>query len=35
VPVEQTIELMKIVIAGIRSRERSGRTVQLSEIQTR
>jgi len=28
----QTIELMKLVIAGIRSREQGGRTVALSEI---
>lgn len=31
-PFEQTVELMKIIIAGIRSREQSGRTVKLSEI---
>ena len=29
---DQTVELMKIIIAGIRSREESGRTVMLSEI---
>ncbi len=29
---DQTVELMKIIIAGIRSREQSGRTVMLSEI---
>jgi predicted dehydrogenase len=32
-PFEQTIELMKIIIAGIRSREQGGRTVMLEEIQ--
>jgi predicted dehydrogenase len=32
VPLEQTIELMKIIIAGLRSRALEGRTVQLSEI---
>lgn len=31
-PFEQTIELMKIIIAGIRSREQGGRTVMLEEI---
>ncbi len=31
-PFEQTIELMKIIIAGIRSRSENGRTVNLSEI---
>ena len=31
-PFEETVELMKIVIAGIRSREQGGRTVMLSEI---
>lgn len=30
---QQTVELMKLVIAGIRSREQGGRTVLLSEIQ--
>lgn len=30
----ETIELMKIVIAGIRSREQSGRTIPLTEIET-
>lgn len=29
---EQTIELMKIIIAGLRSRQEGGRTVPLSEI---
>jgi predicted dehydrogenase len=31
-PFEQTIELMKLIIAGTRSREEGGRTVKLSEI---
>ena len=31
-PFEQTVELMKLIIAGIRSREQGGRTVILSEI---
>ncbi|GAA3408084.1 Gfo/Idh/MocA family protein [Paenibacillus hodogayensis] len=31
-PFEETIELMKLVIAGIRSREQGGREVSLSEI---
>ena len=31
-PFDETIELMKIIIAGIRSREESGRRVTLSEI---
>jgi hypothetical protein len=31
-PFEQTVELMKLIIAGIRSREEGGRTVMLSEI---
>lgn len=31
-PFTQTIELMKIIIAGIRSRQQSGRTVSLEEI---
>lgn len=31
-PFEQTVELMKIIIAGIRSREENGRRVELSEI---
>ena len=30
----QTVELMKIIIAGIRSREESGRVVQLKEIES-
>ncbi len=29
----QTIELMKIIVAGIRSRDEAGRTVKLSEIE--
>jgi predicted dehydrogenase len=33
VPFEETVELMKIIIAGIRSREESGRKVLLDEIQ--
>lgn len=33
-PFEQTVELMKIIIAGIRSREENGRRVDLWEIQT-
>jgi len=32
-PFAETVELMKIIIAGIRSREQSGRTVPLNEIQ--
>jgi predicted dehydrogenase len=32
VPFEETVEMMKIIIAGIRSREESGRTVMLDEI---
>lgn len=32
VPFEHTVELMKIVIAGLRSREEGGRVVELSEI---
>ena len=31
-PFDETIELMKIIIAGIRSRQDGGRTVKLSEI---
>ena len=31
-PFRETVELMKIIIAGIRSREESGRTVLLKEI---
>ena len=31
-PFEQTVELMKMVIAGLRSREESGRVVMLDEI---
>jgi hypothetical protein len=33
-PFEDTIEMAKIIIAGIRSREEGGRKVFLSEIQT-
>jgi predicted dehydrogenase len=32
VPFEETVEMMKIIIAGVRSREESGRTVMLDEI---
>jgi predicted dehydrogenase len=32
VPFEETVETIKIIIAGIRSREESGRTVLLDEI---
>ncbi|WP_218103745.1 Gfo/Idh/MocA family protein [Paenibacillus hemerocallicola] len=31
-PFEETVELMKLVIAGIRSREQGGREVELAEI---
>jgi predicted dehydrogenase len=31
-PFAETVELMKIIIAGIRSREQSGRTILLGEI---
>ena len=31
-PFEETVELTKIIIAGIRSREESNRRVMLSEI---
>jgi hypothetical protein len=31
-PFAETVEQMKIVIAGIRSREQSGRSVGLNEI---
>ena len=31
-PFDETVELMKIIIAGIRSRDEAGRTVNLSEI---
>ncbi len=34
-PFEETIELMKLVIAGILSREEGGRVVRLSEIRER
>lgn len=33
-PFEETVELMKLLIAGIRSREDSGRRVWLDEIET-
>lgn len=32
-PFEETVELMKIIIAGIRSREQSGKKIYLSDIQ--
>ena len=32
-PFDETVELMKIIIAGIRSREEGGRRVMLSEIE--
>ncbi len=32
VPFEETVEMMKIIIAGVRSRQESGRTVRLDEI---
>jgi len=31
-PFDETIELMSVIIAGIRSREEGGRVVQLSEV---
>ena len=31
-PFDETVELVKIIIAGIRSRDEAGRTVKLSEI---
>ncbi|MEP6663769.1 MAG: oxidoreductase, partial [Verrucomicrobiota bacterium] len=31
-PFEQTVELMAVIIAGIRSREQNGRVVKLEEI---
>ena len=31
-PFEETVELMKLVIAGIRSREKDGREVFLDEV---
>jgi predicted dehydrogenase len=34
VPFEQTVEIMKMVIAGIRSRDEGGRKILLSEIRT-
>lgn len=33
VPFEETVELMKLVIAGIKSREESGREVRLDELE--
>ena len=33
-PFSETVELMKLVIAGLRSREENGREVFLSEIKT-
>ena len=32
VPFDETVELMKIIIAGIRSRDSGGRTVNLSDL---
>ena len=32
VPFEETVEMMKIIIAGVRSRQDSGRTVAIDEI---
>jgi predicted dehydrogenase len=32
VPFAETVEMMKIIIAGIRSRQEAGRTVKLDEI---
>lgn len=32
-PFDETVELMKVIIAGIRSREEHGRTVMLDEIE--
>jgi predicted dehydrogenase len=32
VPFAETVEMMKIIIAGVRSRQESGRTVRLDEI---
>ena len=32
-PFEETIELMKLVIAGIKSREEGGREIFIDEIQ--
>ena len=32
VPFDETVELMKLVIAGIRSRDEEGREVSLGEI---
>ena len=34
-PIEDTIEMSKIIIAGIRSREEGGRRVLLTEIAER
>ena len=34
-PFEHTVEMMRIIIAGIRSREEGGRKVMLSEISAR
>jgi len=31
-PFEETIELMAVIIAGIRSREQGGRVVKLNEV---
>ena len=32
VPFQQTVELMKLIIAAVRSREEGGRFVKLSEV---
>ena len=32
-PFEETVELMKMIVAGLRSREEGGRVVLLSEIE--
>jgi hypothetical protein len=34
VPFEETRELMKLIIAGIESREQGGRKIYLSELET-
>jgi hypothetical protein len=31
-PLSETVELMTVIIAGLRSRERGGSTVQVEEI---
>ena len=32
VPFAETVEMMKIIIAGIRSRQNSGRTIRLDDV---